>query len=70
MGYVTYMVLGKSNRVVVDIDINEKRELHAALAKDGLTLKGWFIENMKRYLQDRRQPLLFKEKRELGIQHR
>lgn len=56
------MPLGKSNRVVVDLELREKRDLHAALAKDGLTLKEWFNDNMRRYLRERQQLQLFKDK--------
>lgn len=55
------MPQGKSNRVVVDLMISDKRDLYAALAKDGLTLKEWFIANMERYLKQRRQLPLFQE---------
>ena len=40
------MAMGKSRRIVVDVDdVNLKRRLHAALVQDGLSLKGWFITN-------------------------
>ena len=35
-----------------------KRDLHAALAADGLTLKDWFIHHVSDYIAERRQPSL------------
>lgn len=55
-------VRSHSGRVVADIDPSLKRDLHAALARTGRTLKDWIIENAKaevaaqtgRYLETRR----------------
>lgn len=51
----TQMPCGKSNRIVVDIDLESKRELYAALARDGMTLKEWFLQNLEDYLENHGQ---------------
>ena len=50
------MARGPSGRFVIDLDPETKREMHIALAKDGLTLKDWFKERVAIYLSDRTQP--------------
>lgn len=50
---------GQSGRIVLEIDPSEKDELYNALAKDGLTLKNWFLLQASRYLQERAQLSLF-----------
>lgn len=37
------MAVGKSNRIVVELEPSFKEELHAALKLKGLTLKEWII---------------------------
>lgn len=54
------MPRGNSGRVVVEIDVELKQQLHGALASDGSTLKDWFIANAEDFLERRNQPLLFK----------
>jgi len=44
------MAIGKSGKVVIEIDPDKKRELHSALALDGLTMKDWFLAQADRYL--------------------
>ena len=39
-----FMAIGKSNRIVIDLNPKLKRELYSALTKRGLTLKEWFEE--------------------------
>jgi len=39
------MSVGPSGRVVIEIDPGLKRGLYTALAKEGLTLKEWFVNN-------------------------
>ena len=43
---------GKSGRIVLEIDPVLKHRLHARLASDGQTLKGWFLERAEAYLAD------------------
>jgi hypothetical protein len=52
------MARGPSGRLVVDIEPDLKRELHASLAADGLTFKDWVISQIHEYLDVRRQPTL------------
>jgi hypothetical protein len=53
------MPIGDSGRIVLEIDPGEKQSLYAALAKDGLTLKGWFLRHVGTYLKEGGQLSLF-----------
>ncbi len=53
------MSRGSSGRVVVEIEPKLKRELYATLAKEGLTLKDWFIASAQKYIASRQQLDLF-----------
>lgn len=44
------MAVGKSNRIVIDLTPNLKRNLYSTLAKHGLTLKEWFEKNAKQFI--------------------
>ena len=52
------MVKGESGRIVIEVDPHLKRQLYSALASDGSTLKAWFIDAAKRYLDELGQPRL------------
>jgi hypothetical protein len=53
------MARGPSGRIVVEVDPALKRELHAALAADGATLKDWFLIRARSFVTERRrQPSL------------
>lgn len=39
------MSIGRSGRVVIEIDPVLKREFHAVLAKNGMTMKDWFMKS-------------------------
>jgi hypothetical protein len=52
------MARGPSGRIVVEIDASIKRELHSALAAQGLSLKDWFLKQARRYLFERQHPSL------------
>ncbi len=52
------MARGESGRVVLEIDPDFKREFYAALTREGLTLKDWFVASAERHLQDFNQPSL------------
>ena len=52
------MARGQSGRLVIEVDPILKRDLHSALAADGLTLKDWFLHRADEYLVERRQPSL------------
>jgi hypothetical protein len=45
------MSIGTSGRIVIELRPDIKRELYSALAKDGLTLKDWFLSNTNEYLR-------------------
>jgi len=51
-----HMARGPSGRVVIEVDPELKRELHAALVADGDTLKDWFIGRARQFLAERNQP--------------
>lgn len=44
------MSIGSSGRIVIEVDPEVKRELYAALVRDGSTLKEWFLKNAQVYL--------------------
>jgi hypothetical protein len=50
------MARGPSGRIVVEVDPVLKRELHAALAADGVTLKDWFLIRVRSFVTERRKP--------------
>ena len=52
------MARGGSGRIVLEIEPSEKEELYAAVTKDGMTLKEWFLRKASEYLRDRDQPQL------------
>ena len=52
------MAIGKSGKVVVELDPDFKRRLHSALAADGLTMKEWLLLAAESYLDSRHQPEL------------
>jgi len=48
------MAVGKSRRIVIDVDdVSLKRNLYAALAEDGRSLKEWFLSAVDDYLESR-----------------
>ena len=53
------MVRGASGRIVVEVDPQLKRELYAALAHRGLTLKAWLVGEARMLIEAGRQPSLF-----------
>lgn len=44
------MSIGSSGRIVIELDPEVKRHLYSALARDGLTLKDWFIKEAATYV--------------------
>ena len=52
------MARGPSGRCVIETDPALKRELHAALTADRLTLKAWFQKQAQAYLSERQNPSL------------
>lgn len=53
------MSIGNSGRIVIEIDPTLKKELHAALLKEGQTMKEWFIKQAEQYVENRQLPLGF-----------
>lgn len=53
------MPRGDSGRIVLEIEPGQKRKLYAVLDEAGLTLKDWFLDQVREYL-DEMQPSLFR----------
>ena len=52
------MPVSKSGRIVIEVDTDLKRDLYAALEREQLTLKEWFVQRASNYVADARQPSL------------
>ncbi len=52
------MGIGTSGRVVIEVDPVLKKALYAALMRDGLTLKDWFIQSAESYVANTTQGTL------------
>lgn len=46
------MSIGDSGRIVIEIEPDLKRALHATLGREGQTLKNWFVVRAEEYLSD------------------
>jgi len=56
------MSIGNSGRIVIEVEPEAKRQLYAALAREGLTLKDWFLRSAENYLAEGSQmPLSFSQ---------
>ncbi len=56
------MSIGSSGRIVIQVEPSTKRLLYAALAREGLTLKDWFLKSAESYLaQGHQLPLSFSQ---------
>ena len=53
------MAKGPSGRIVIEVNPELKRELHAELAQRNLTLKAWFVQEATRFLENSGQLSLF-----------
>ena len=49
------MPVGRSGRVVIEIDPELKQELYASLEAEGLRLKHWFLGHVEERLKDHTQ---------------
>lgn len=58
------MAKGQSGRIVVEVDPALKRALYGALAVDESTLKEWFIEQAKKYLNKKQAKAGVKAKKQ------
>jgi len=56
--YLCDMARGPSGRLVVDVDPEFKKQLHSALAAEGLSFKDWLLRQSRAYLAERAQPSL------------
>lgn len=54
------MSIGKSGRIVIEVEPVLKKDLYSSLAKEGLTLKEWFLKNVVIYLDEKSQTPLKK----------
>ena len=59
------MSIGSSGRIVIEVLPEAKRELYATLARDGLTLKDWFVRQAHSYVAHSAQTVLRFESEEL-----
>lgn len=53
------MTTGTSGRIVLLVDTSLKRALYSELAREGKTLKDWFVAAATQYIQRSQQPDLF-----------
>ncbi|MFZ6813782.1 hypothetical protein ACO0K3_04895 [Undibacterium sp. Rencai35W] len=58
------MSVGGSGRIVIEIAPDMKRELHAALSRDGQTLKRWFVIRAEEYIRNSKQLSMFDTQQE------
>jgi hypothetical protein len=49
------MSIGNSGRIVIEVEPDIKRQLYAILARDGMTLKDWFLREANTYLENMSQ---------------
>ena len=47
------MPVGKSGRIVIEIDPDVKQELYESLGKENSSLKNWFLDNVDKYLAEK-----------------
>lgn len=45
------MSIGSSGRIVIEVGPDLKKDLYSALAKEGLSLKEWFLRGATSYLE-------------------
>lgn len=46
--------VGKSGRIVIEIEPVFKQQLYLALGEQGKSLKSWFLENAESFLKDQK----------------
>ena len=49
------MSIGSSGRIVIEVEPEIKRHLYSALAREGMTLKEWFLREAQTYLASANQ---------------
>lgn len=45
------MSIGSSGRIVIEIEPEVKRQLYSTLAREGMTLKDWFLHEAQNYMK-------------------
>ena len=45
------MAIGKSNRIIIDLDPKLKKELYSILTKHGSSLKEWFVKKATQFIE-------------------
>jgi hypothetical protein len=45
------MSIGSSGRIVIEVAPDVKRQLYSALAREGITLKKWFLREAHGYME-------------------
>lgn len=58
------MGVGGSGRIVIEIEPDTKRNLYAALHRDGQTLKDWFLDRAEEYIRSSGQLSMFDTRQE------
>jgi len=53
------MSVGKSGRIVLEVEPELKQRLYSALALEQKTLKEWFILTENEHIRSRQQPSIF-----------
>ncbi|EPW2942107.1 hypothetical protein ACWKBT_001430 [Pseudomonas aeruginosa] len=45
------MSIGSSGRIVIEVEPEVKRQLYSTLAREGMTLKDWFLREAQNYMK-------------------
>jgi hypothetical protein len=45
-----HMSIGNSGRIVIELEPGLKRQIYSDLARDGMTLKEWFVREAQNYI--------------------
>jgi len=45
------MSIGTSGRIVIEVEPEVKRQLYSTLAREGMTLKDWFLREAQNYMK-------------------
>lgn len=64
------MSIGSSGRIVIEVEPELKHELYAYLARDGITLKQWFLQEARTYLATTNQLSLGLQAPEVAKPHK
>ncbi len=58
------MAVGKSGRIVLEVEPELKHRLYSELALESKTLKEWFLSAAKDYILSQQQPSMFGRSRQ------